>query len=173
LVAISDEQGQLLKTGEKGEIIIQGKNVFSAYENNDAANKAAFFGEWFRTGDEGYLDQDNYLFLTGRLKEFINRAGEKISPREIDEVLLEHPAVMQAVAFAYPHPTLGEVTAAAVVLREGQQADSRTLQDFVAKKVAAFKVPNPIVFLDEIPKGPTGKLQRIGLAEKLQAAGKL
>jgi acyl-CoA synthetase (AMP-forming)/AMP-acid ligase II len=172
-VAIMDEQGRMLETGEKGEIVIQGTNVMAAYENNDAANKEAFSGEWFRTGDEGYLDDDSYLFITGRLKELINRGGEKISPREIDEVLLEHPAVMQAVAFAFPHPTLGEVPAAAIVLREGQEVESRALQDFVAKKMAAFKVPNPIVFVDEIPKGPTGKPQRIGLGEKLLAAGKV
>ena len=145
----------------------------AAYENNDAANKEAFYDEWFRTGDEGYLDDDNYLFITGRLKEFINRAGEKISPREIEEVLLEHPAVMQAVAFAFPHPTLDEVPAAAIVLREGQEVKSRALQDFVAEKLAAFKVPNFIVFVEEIPMGPTGKPQRIGLGEKLLADGKL
>ena len=173
VVAIMDDHGRMLKTGEIGEIVIQGSNVMAGYEHNDAANKEAFSGEWFRTGDQGYLDDDNYLFITGRLKEFINRGGEKISPREIDEVLLEHPAVMQAVSFAIPHPTLGEVPAAAIVMREGQEVESRALQDFVAKKLAAFKVPNRIVFVDEIPRGPTGKLQRIGLGEKLLAAGKL
>lgn len=172
-VAIMDEQGRMLKTGEKGEIVIQGSNVMAAYENNGAANKVSFSAEWFRTGDVGYLDDDNYLFITGRLKELINRGGEKISPVEIDEVLLGHPAVMQAVTFAFPHPTLGEVPAAAIILREGQEVASRALQDFAAKKLAAFKVPNPIVFVDEIPKGPTGKPQRVGLAEKLLATKKV
>ena len=173
MIAIVDEHGRMLKAGERGEIVIQGSSVMAAYENNEAANREAFFGAWFRTGDEGILDDDNYLFITGRLKELINRGGEKISPREIDEVLLEHPAVMQAVAFAYPHPTLDEVPAAAVVLREGQKVESKTLQDFAATKLAAFKVPSPIIFVDEIPKGPTGKLQRIGLAAKLMEKGKV
>jgi len=166
-VAIMDGHGSKLSSGEIGEIVIHGDNIMSAYENNDIANQTAFFGKWFRTGDQGYLDHENYLFITGRLKEQINRGGEKISPREIDEVLMDHPAVIQAVAFAAPHPSLGEVAAAAIVLREGQQVDAETLQKFAAKKLAAFKVPNPIVFVKEIPKGPTGKLQRIGLNEKL------
>jgi len=171
-VAIMDSEGCMLPTGEAGEIVIQGANVMAAYENNDAANKEAFRGEWFRTGDEGLLDDERYLFITGRLKELINRAGEKISPREIEEALLQHPAVVQAVAFAFPHPTLDEVPAAAVVLRRGHEVESRILQDFLAAKLAAFKIPSPIVFVDEIPRGPTGKLQRIGLAERLLAEGK-
>jgi acyl-CoA synthetase (AMP-forming)/AMP-acid ligase II len=172
-MAVMDPQGRALKNGEKGEIVIQGANVMSAYENNPAANREAFFGEWFRTGDEGVFDDDGYLFITGRLKELVNRAGEKISPREIDEVLLEHPAVLQAVTFAFPHATLGEVPAAAVVLRQGQSVERQALQEFIATKLAPFKVPNPIVFVDDIPKGPTGKLQRIGLAERLRTEGKL
>jgi len=166
-VAIMDNEGRLVNTGEKGEIVIRGKNVMSAYENNPAANEQAFHGDWFRTGDEGVMDEDNYLFITGRLKEMINRGGEKISPREIDEVLLDHPAVGQAVAFAVPHPTLGEVAAAAIVLRDGEKLEAQTLKGFAAERLAPFKIPDPIIFVDEIPKGPTGKLQRIGLAEKL------
>ena len=166
-VAIMNELGQKLTNDDVGEIVIRGENVMQAYENNDEANKEAFFGDWFRTGDQGFMDEDNYLFLTGRLKELINRGGENISPREIDEVLLEHPAVAQAVAFSAPHPTLGEVPAAAVILHKDQIIDQKALQDFAAKKLAAFKIPNPIVFVDEIPKGPTGKLQRIGLADKI------
>ena len=113
------------------------------------------------------IDDDGYLSLTGRLKEMINRGGEKISPREVDEILLDHPAVAQALTFALPHDMLGEDVAAAVVLREGKETSERELRDFCAQRLADFKVPRKIVFLKEIPKGATGKLQRIGLAEKL------
>ena len=122
---------------------------------------------WFRTGDQGVLDADGYLSITGRLKEIINRGGEKVSPREVDEILMDHPAVAQVVCFGMPHPKLGEEVAAVVVLREGQPATERELQDFVCKRAADFKVPKKILFMDEIPKGATGKLQRIGLADKL------
>lgn len=166
-VAIMDTDGKILPVGCTGEIVIRGPNVMRAYENNEQANATAFYGAWFRTGDEGVMDEQHYLFLTGRLKEMINRGGEKLSPREIDEVLMDHPAVLQAVTFAAPHPTLGEVPAAAIVLREGFDVDAKTIQMFAADQLAAFKIPNPIVFVTEIPKGPTGKLQRIGLAEKL------
>ena len=166
-VAIMDTDGKILPRGAIGEIVIRGPNVMRAYENNAQANATAFYGDWFRTGDQGLMDEENYLFLTGRLKEIINRGGEKISPREIDEVLLDHPAILQALTFAAPHPTLGEVPAAAIVLREGFVVDAKTLQSFVAQQLSAYKIPNPIIFVSEIPKGPTGKLQRIGLAEKL------
>jgi oxalate---CoA ligase len=113
------------------------------------------------------MDAEGYISITGRLKEIINRGGEKVSPREVDEILMDHPAVAQVVCFGMPHPKLGEEVAAAVVLREGQQATERELQDFVGGRVADFKVPRRILILDEIPKGATGKLQRIGLAQKL------
>jgi acyl-CoA synthetase (AMP-forming)/AMP-acid ligase II len=113
------------------------------------------------------LDEEGYLTITGRLKEIINRGGEKISPREVDEVLMDHPAVQQVVTFAVPHPKLGEDVAAAIVLREGSEVTERELADFAADRLAAFKVPRNVLFVDEIPKGPTGKLQRIGLADKL------
>ncbi len=113
------------------------------------------------------LDEDGFLFLTGRLKEQINRGGEKISPIEIDEVLLRHPAVAEAVTFAIPHDKLGEEIGAAVVLAEGQEATERELRSYLGERLAAFKVPRRIVFVVEIPKGATGKIQRIGLAEKL------
>ena len=166
-VAIMDTDGKPLPIGSAGEIVIRGPNVMRAYENNEQANATAFYGEWFRTGDEGVMDAENYLYLTGRLKELINRGGEKLSPREIDEVLMDHPAILQAVTFAAPHPSLGEVPAAAIILREGFEADAKAIQKFAAERLAAFKIPNPIIFVTEIPKGPTGKLQRIGLAEKL------
>jgi acyl-CoA synthetase (AMP-forming)/AMP-acid ligase II len=166
-VCILGEDGARKPAGERGEIAIRGRNVIKAYENNATANAASFRGEWFRTGDEGYFDDEGYLFITGRLKEMINRGGEKISPREIDEVLLEHPAVAQAVAFAAPHPTLGETVAAAVVLRENCRVEADELRRFSAQSLADFKIPAQFVFVSAIPNGPTGKPQRIGMLERL------
>ncbi|RKH53576.1 AMP-dependent synthetase [Corallococcus sp. AB050B] len=166
-VAIMDDAGTLLPPGALGEVVIRGPNVMSGYVNNPDANARAFTHGWFRTGDQGTLDAQGYLRLTGRLKELINRGGEKVSPLEVDTVLLDHPAVQQAVTFALPHPKLGEDVAAAVVPREGHTPTERELRDFVASRVADFKVPRRIVFLTELPKGPTGKVQRIGLAERL------
>jgi acyl-CoA synthetase (AMP-forming)/AMP-acid ligase II len=165
------ESGTLLSAGETGEIVIRGQNVTAGYENNPEANSEAFADGWFRTGDQGFLDADGYLSITGRLKEIINRGGEKISPREVDEALMDHPAVHQAVTFAVPHDKLGEDVGAAVVLREGESATERELRDFVHARLADFKTPRKILFVAEIPKGATGKLQRIGLAEKLGLAG--
>jgi len=170
-IAVMDADGQLQGAGNMGEVVIRGPNVTAGYLNNPAANAAAFSQGWFRTGDLGYLDEDGYLYLTGRLKEIINRGGEKISPREIDEVLLDHPAVLQAVAFAFPHHRLGEEVGAAVVLRAGCSVSERDLQEFAAKRLVDFKVPAKIVFLERIPTGPTGKLQRIGLAATLGITG--
>jgi oxalate---CoA ligase len=166
-IAIMDEAGLLMSPGETGEVVIRGENVTAAYENNPKANGEAFVDGWFRTGDQGVIDADGYLTLTGRLKEIINRGGEKISPREVDEALMDHPAVLQAVAFAVPHPMLGEDVGAAVVLREGLSATEQELGAFLSERLAAFKTPRKILFLAEIPKGATGKLQRIGLAQKL------
>ncbi len=166
-VGIMGEDGRLLPRGKTGEVVIRGPNVTPGYENNPKANATAFTDGWFRTGDQGVIDDEGYLTITGRLKEIINRGGEKISPREVDEVLMDHPAVAQAVAFALPHPKLGEEVAAAVVLRPETQADERELREFAAQRLADFKVPRKIVILDEIPKGATGKLQRIGLADTL------
>jgi acyl-CoA synthetase (AMP-forming)/AMP-acid ligase II len=169
-VAIMNEAGSLLPPGQIGEIVIRGPNVTSGYKNNDTANAEAFSHGWFRTGDQGVVDEDGYFRLTGRLKEIINRGGEKISPREVDEVLLDHPAVAQVVTFAVPHAKLGEDVAAAIVLRENAEADEKSIRAFASERLADMKVPRKIVFLDEIPKGATGKLQRIGLAEKLGLA---
>ena len=167
-VSVMDESGPtLLAKGETGEIVIRGNNVTAGYENNPKANAECFVDGWFRTGDQGVLDDDGYLTITGRLKEIINRGGEKISPREIDDVLMDHEAVQQVVTFAMPHKSLGEEVAAAVVLYEGREADEKSIRTFAAERLASFKVPRKILFLDEIPKGATGKLQRIGLAEKL------
>lgn len=166
-VAVLTEEGRLAARGERGEVVIRGPSVTKGYLANPAANAEAFVDGWFRTGDQGRFDEDGYLFLTGRLKEIVNRGGEKISPREIDEILLGHPAVAQAVAFAVPDPTLGEDLGAAVVLREDMVVSPAELRRFVAGRVTDFKVPRRILVVSEIPKGPTGKLQRIGLAEKL------
>jgi acyl-CoA synthetase (AMP-forming)/AMP-acid ligase II len=169
-VAIMDEKGVMLPQGNTGEIVIRGDNVTSGYANNPQANTVSFTNGWFRTGDQGVLDEEGYLSIKGRLKEIINRGGEKVSPREVDEVLMEHPAIQQAVTFAMPHPKLGEEVAAAVVLRPGVQVGEQELRDFAKERLAAFKVPRKIVILDEIPKGATGKLQRIGLANRLGLA---
>ncbi len=167
-LAILDPQNRRLPTGERGEVSIKGPAVIDGYENNPEANLAAFTDGWFRTGDEGYLDADGYLFLTGRFKEQINRGGEKISPLEVDESLLEHPKVAQAVTFAMAHPKLGEEVAAAVVpVNPSDPPTERELRSFAAQSLAGFKVPRRILVLDELPKGATGKLQRIGLAEQL------
>lgn len=166
-VAIMDGLGNLLKAGEIGEIVIRGENVTAGYENNSKANAESFINGWFRTGDQGVMDNEGYISLTGRLKEIINRGGEKVSPREVDEAMMDHPAVLQVVTFAVPHEKLGEDVAAAVVLRDGAVATEQELRTFLSTKLAAFKTPRKILFLTEIPKGPTGKLQRIGLAQKL------
>ena len=167
-IAVVDHDGEPLPAGETGEIVIRGDNVMKGYENNDKANADAFTRQgWFRTGDQGVLSPEGYLSITGRLKEIINRGGEKISPREVDEVLMDHPAVSQCVTFAVPHDKLGEDVAAAIVLREGVEAVEKDIRGFASERLAAFKVPAKILILDEIPKGATGKLQRIGLAQKL------
>ncbi|MDA0679265.1 MAG: acyl--CoA ligase [Proteobacteria bacterium] len=167
---MAEAESDLLQHGQTGEIVIRGANVTTGYENNPSANAENFVNGWFRTGDQGVMDDDGYLTITGRLKEIINRGGEKISPREVDDVLMDHPAVQQVVTFAMPHKTLGEDVAAAVVLKEGESADEATIRSFAAERLASFKVPRKILVLEEIPKGATGKLQRIGLAKKLGLA---
>ncbi|MGG5809012.1 acyl--CoA ligase [Falsiroseomonas sp. CW058] len=166
-VAVMGEDGAILPRGAIGEVVIRGPNVTKGYEANPEANAKAFTDGWFRTGDQGMFDEDGFLMLTGRLKELINRGGEKVSPLEVDGVLSGHPAVAQVLCFAIPHARLGEEVGAAVVLREGMELTERELRDFAATHLADFKVPRRVVFVPEIPKGATGKLMRIGLAEKL------
>ena len=166
-VEIMGDSGKILPQGEIGEIVIRGPNVTDGYENNPTANAENFTNGWFRTGDQGVLDEDGFLKITGRLKEIINRGGEKIAPLEVDNIIQSHPAVAQTVTFAMPHPKLGEEVAVAIVLNEGAEATDREIKDFASEKLADFKVPRKVLFLDEIPKGATGKMQRIGLAEKL------
>ena len=150
-----------------GHIIIKGENVTNGYINNPKANAESFINGWFLTGDEGMFDDDGYLKITGRLKEIINRGGEKISPKEIDEILMDNENIQQAVAFSVPHEKLGEDLFAAVVLKENKITNEDELKDYCKNRLTKFKIPRKILIIQEIPKGPTGKLQRIGLAEKL------
>ena len=171
LVRICDDAGFFLPAGSEGEVVISGRNVTPGYEANPDANLKGFFESegkrWFRTGDQGVMDEEGYLRITGRLKEIINRGGEKVSPLEVDEVLMDHPAIAQVVTFAMPHAKLGEEVACAVVLREGMMVVEQEIRTFASGRLADFKVPRKVVILAEIPKGATGKLQRIGLAQKL------
>ena len=169
-IGIMDGAGRLLKAGERGEVVIRGANVITGYENNPEANTSSFVDGWFRTGDQGYLDEDGYLLLTGRLKEMINRGGEKISPREIDEVLLGHPAVAEAVAFGAPHPTWGEEVAAAVVLKS--DATEADLLSYCRERMADFKRPKQIHITTAIPRTATGKIQRRVVADAFASAGR-
>ncbi len=179
-IRIVDEAGNPMGTGESGEIVIRGANVMCGYENNPVANQNAFVNGWLRTGDLGYLDADGYLFISGRLKEIINRGGEKISPRQVEEVLLEHPAIAQAITFAIPHSVLGETVAAAIVLKQGFESSEsgeifhkqliQVIREFLAKRLTYFKVPQEIVIVDEIPKCPRGKIQRLNLGKTLEVS---
>jgi len=169
-VAILGAENTFLKKSHRGEIVIQGPSVFHGYEGNLEANESSFAEGWFRTGDEGFLDSHGYLHITGRLKEQINRAGEKISPREIDRVLLAHPAVAEAVTFGFPHPTLGEEVAAAVVLREPESAGPRpetALLKYCQERLATFKCPKKIYIVETIPQTATGKIRRNAVATAL------
>ncbi|WP_375469484.1 acyl--CoA ligase [uncultured Nostoc sp.] len=164
-VGIMDSEGNLLSQGSLGEVVIKAPNVIDGYENNPQANATAFVNGWFRTGDQGTLDADGYLRLTGRIKELINRGGEKISPLEVDDVLLRHPAVAEALAFAVPHKSLGEDIHAAVVLKA--EAGEKELLAHCSTMLADFKVPKQVHILDQLPRGATGKLQRLAMAKLL------
>src|SRR6266511_1885288 len=166
-VAIMDEGGALLPAGRMGQVVVRGGGVMPGYDGDPMATEAAFAGSWFKTRDLGFFDDDGYLFLTGRSEEIINRGGEKIAPREVDEVLLEHPAVAEAVTFAVPHATLGEDVASAIVLHPRAEATPKDIRQFAIGRVADFKVPRQVLIVKEIPKGPTGKVQRVGLAARL------
>ena len=166
-VAIRSTHGDWLPPGQSGEIVVRGPNLMRAYESDPKANQNAFVDGWFRTGDQGYLDSEGYLYLTGRLKEMVNRGGEKVFPREIDEVLIEYPGVLEAVAFAVPHPTLEEDLAAAVVVSPESELTESAIRAFAFERLADYKVPSQVLIVDAIPKGATGKLKRIGLAELL------
>ncbi|KNZ34117.1 MAG: hypothetical protein AD742_01465 [Methylibium sp. NZG] len=205
-IAILDDAGRALATGEPGEIAVRGPGVMRGYETDDATAVVTDAGSavggmastnasknasattsnsatpiatpfanslpdgWLRTGDLGHLDGQGRLFMAGRLKDIVNRGGEKVSPREVDDALLDHPALLQAAAFGVPHPSLGEDLAAAVVLRPGAAVREAALRDFLFARLAAFKVPSQIVFVHQLPAGATGKLQRGGLHRALAAS---
>jgi acyl-CoA synthetase (AMP-forming)/AMP-acid ligase II len=169
-VGIMDAAGNLLPSGTAGEVVIQGANVIDGYENNPEANKTSFTNGWFRTGDQGILDGDGYLQLVARIKELINRGGEKISPREIDEVLLTHPAISEAVCFGVPHPTWGEEVAAAIVLKG--TASEGDVMAFCKERLADFKRPKKIHIVETIPRTATGKIQRKAVAAALSGESK-
>ncbi len=169
-IVIMNDVGSILSQGAVGEIVIRGPGVMTGYGGGHDVNAAAFIDEWFRTGDLGRFDEDGYLHVAGRLKEIVNRGGEKISPRELDDALLEHPDVAEAVAFGVPHPSLGEDMMAAVVRKSGSLIDERTLRRFLIGKLSGPKVPSSIIFVDTIPKGATGKIQRSKLHERLAPA---
>ena len=169
-IRILSEKGDTLPMGQIGEVAIQGPNVMTGYSKAQSANAQAFTGDWFRTGDQGYLDDEGYLFLTGRIKEQINRGGEKIAPLEIDQVLLQHSSIQQAVTFAMPHPTLGEEVSAAVVLEKGAPITEQELRAWLSARLAQCKIPKKVFFLEDIPKGPTGKIQRRVLSEQLSGS---
>jgi acyl-CoA synthetase (AMP-forming)/AMP-acid ligase II/thioesterase domain-containing protein len=164
-IAIMDETGKLLRPGESGEIVCRGPVITPGYFNDDPATARCFTNGWFRTGDLGFLDGDGHLYLTGRLREIINRGGDKVSPQEVDQILMGHPAIAQATTFGIPDPALGEEVAAAVVLRPGMSASAAEIRQFVATRLAEFKAPRRVVIVPAIPTGPTGKLLRRELAE--------
>lgn len=170
-LAILSTDGKLLPSGQQGEVCIRGPNVTKGYRNNPEANKTGFEFGWFHTGDQGIVDEEGYLSLTGRIKELINRGGEKISPVEVDEVLLSHPAVSEAVSFAAPDEKYGEEVNAAIVLYPNQEATEKDIVDFVKKNLAAFKIPKKVFFADSLPRTATGKIQRRFVAEHFLSKG--
>jgi len=168
-IAILDDAGMEVETGQRGEVCIKGPSVFSGYEDNPDANAASFTGGWFRTGDQGFLDEDGYLTLLGRIKELINRGGEKISPQEIDEVLMSHPSVAEAVCFAVPDRIYGEKVAAAVVLNKPETETG--LIEHCRTLLADFKCPSVIHIVEAIPRTATGKIQRRNVASTIGERG--
>src|SRR5262245_5439560 len=169
-ISIMDAAGNHLKTGDQGEVVIKGPNVTRGYENNPEANAKSFTDGWFRTGDQGFLDAEGYLTLVARIKELINRGGEKISPREIDEVLLTHPAVAEAVCFGVPHKTWGEEVEAAVVVKN--TVSETDLLAFCKERLAEFKRPKQIHITETIPRTATGKIQRGVVAQAFAQPGR-
>ncbi|MDG2101278.1 MAG: acyl--CoA ligase [Dehalococcoidia bacterium] len=158
-----EKLGEMLDVDQVGEIVIKGENVTSGYHNNNDANKEAYVNGWFRTGDQGFIDKDGYLSLTGRIKELINRGGEKISPLEVDSILINHPSVNEAVCFAFADVKYGEVVHAALVVNS--EVTEKDIQEFCSKSLASFKVPEKIYFTDKLPRTATGKIQRRNVAK--------
>lgn len=169
-IAIAGESGERLSSNMTGEIVVRSSGVTSGYENDPGADRGAFRDGWFRTGDLGHLDEDGYLFVTGRIKEIINRGGFKVSPAEVDAALLRHPDVLDAAAFGVDHPTLGEDVAAAVVTRDHGKISPQQLREFALEHLAAYKVPSTIVFVPALPKNAARKTDRRALARNLESA---
>ena len=165
-VAVVDERGRGLAPGDAGEVVVRGPTVFAGYESDDGLTRESFHGEWFRTGDLGSLDPDGYLTLLGRASDVINRGGEKVSPAEVESVLLEHPAVVEAVAFAIPHRTLGQDVGAAVVLAGHDPTGEAELRGWVRERLVRHKVPRRVAIATEFPRSPSGKLSRLRAAER-------
>ncbi len=165
-ICIMNDKNEKLPQGEIGEICIKGNNVTNGYENNPEANKQSFVNDWFRTGDEGFFDEDGYLKISGRLKEIINKGGEKISPLEVDNILMDFPPIDQALCFGYKDKMLGEDIAVVIKLKENKSCTEDDIKSYANEKLAKFKIPKKIFIVEDIPKGATGKLQRIGLAKK-------
>jgi acyl-CoA synthetase (AMP-forming)/AMP-acid ligase II/acyl carrier protein len=170
-VSLVDDHGNPVKQGEQGEVVVRGGNVFDGYERNPTANEEAFFGDWYRTGDLGVFDEDGYLRLVGRIKEMINRGGQKISPADVDAALVAHPEIADAAAFAVPHPMLGEVVAAAVVLVGNSQLSDRDITAFLRHRIEPVKLPRTFVFVEQIPRGPSGKARRSELVKLFETFG--
>jgi len=167
-IRILDLKGSEVPQGSEGEICIKGENVTKGYLNNDKANIESFHENgFFRTGDQGKKDEDGYVFITGRIKELINKGGEKISPIELDNVLARHPAISEAVSFAVPDEMYGQEVGVAVVLKNGEKLSAKELKDWVSDKVAKFKIPKKIFFTDNMPKTATGKIQRRIVADTM------
>jgi acyl-CoA synthetase (AMP-forming)/AMP-acid ligase II len=155
-----NSQGTSLPKGQVGEVVISGENVFGGYLDNAEADREALRDGWFHTGDLGFLDEDGYLFLTGRKKELINRAGEKVAPREVEEVLHRLPEVETAGVVGVPHQIYGEEIVAFITLRNNQKLEAEEVRQFCREHLADFKVPREVFFIEELPKGPSGKVQR-------------
>jgi long-chain acyl-CoA synthetase len=155
---VVDEHGNDLPPGEVGEIAIRGHNVMKGYWNRPDATAEVMRNGWLHTGDMARVDEDGYFFIVDRKKDMIIRGGYNVYPREIEEVLYEHQAVLEAAVLAVPDPKMGEEVGAAIVLRPGAEATADDLRAFVKERVAAYKYPRHIWFADELPKGPTGKI---------------
>ena len=168
-MSVVDEEDREVPEGELGEIVLRGENILKGYYKNDTANTTAFRNGWFHTGDIGYRDADGFYYIVDRKSDMIIRGGENIYPREIDEVLYQHPEIAAAAAVGVPDNLYGEEVAAVVVLKPGAKSSEQEIIDYCKARLADFKCPKTVHFVDDIPKGPTGKLLKRELAKMLSA----